>query len=665
MPHTIDVEALELPVPGPPRDLEPADPRGKWPRMLNLDRETDQRLKDWLDHEIELARLEKQDIIADWEKWQRQYWAKPSSEIKNFPFRRAANVVVPLTAIAVEAVVARLMGTLFAVEPFWSVRPRAKSWIEAAPKYERFLQTEAENPNALNAYNFSQDTLTELVKLGTCCGKSGYEKQIRKSIRAREDGEDEVFYAVNRDSATLEYVPIANLLVRAHDTDPQEAAWVGEEHSFTWGQLKRMAQAGRMRPEAVEAIKDWVNISRVDSTGDAQEYQAKLDELQRHEPIWHDKFNVQEVWASFDVDLDGEDEEVVVDFHRTSKTILSIRYNWYADLHRPYRITQYIRVEGRIWGIGVGKQNEQFQEIITTVIRQRLDNATLANMRTLAVKKGSGITPDEPIFPGKMWFVDDPTRDIQPIQLSEIYQSSLFNEQSILNYSERRTGANEVVLGMPQQGTPGTATGDLARLAEGNKKFDLVLRNVRFWLGLLGMDVTANYQQFGTQQRHWLSMEEDGQWVEQILRMPGESVRNGAIIEITATSSITNKSVEQQQWLGLFQVLTQYFEKIIQLADLMQNQELLVEAALRAVSASDEAMKRLLRTFDVVDAESLLLLKEEDRARIRREGPGGLIGGNGGGQQGLLPNAGLEGMEPLLEALASAGGLGGGRGAGR
>lgn len=611
------VSEHELKVPGRIR-IDPIDPKGQWPRMLGLEEDVEKQLSEWLTREIDSAIFEREDVVEDWKKWQMQYWAQPETPVKNFPFRRAANVVVPLTAIAVEAVHARLMNTIFAVEPFWSVRARTRNWLAAAKPAERWLQSEVENENSLNVYEFSNDSLMELVKLGTAVGKSGYERSFRKTLIPTGDGRDEPSYVERKNGATLEYVPVANFITRAADMDPQEAAWVAEEHMFTWGQMKRMVQAGRMNPEALEKIKSWVNEQQVQpEQGTGDDYQRKIDELMKNEPLWDTRFRVHEVWASFDVDEDTEDEEIVLDFHKPSGTFLSIRYNWYSDMHRPYRVTQYVRVEGRIWGIGVGKQNEQFQEIITTVHRQRLDNATLANMRMLAVRKQSGISPDEPIFPGKMWFVDDPQRDVQVLQLSEVYRSALVNEDVLLRYSERRTGVNEVLLGLPPQGTPGTATGDLARIAEGNKRFDLVLKNIRRWFSLLGQDVLANYQQFGDQQRHWLILENNGQFVEQVLNFPREAVRRGAAIELTATSSIVNRQVEQQQWLSLFQVISGYYDRIIQLGQLFNSPELFLAVAQRAVMASDEAMRRLLETFDVTDAERLLFLPENEG------GPGG------------------------------------------
>ena len=648
-------------VPGPPAAIEPLDPKGNWPKMLKLSSERELVLVSWLSSEIESAWVEKEDVVADWKKWQNQYWAQPETTVKNFPFKKAANIVIPLTAIAVEAVHARLMNTVWSVEPFWSIRPRSGRWIESAKPVEEWLQSEVENENSLDAFKFCSDTFMELCKLGTGIGKSGYTKIIKKSVRPAADGSNDPFYSVANNGATLEYVPCANFIMRAGEQDPQLSAWVGEEHSFTWGQMKKMSQSGRMSTKAIEKIRHWEQSNEGERTGSAADYKNEIEKLDKFEPMWHDEFRVQEIWCAFDIDgVDGEDEEIIVDYHHASGTILSTHHNWYSDLHRPYRVVQYVNVEGRIWGIGIGKQNEQFQDIITTIKRQSLDNATLANMRMLAVKKQSGISPDEPIFPGKIWFLDDPSRDVQVLQMSEIYQSAYANEQSIQLYSDKRTGVNETILGLPQQGTPGTATGDLARIAEGNKRFDLVLRNIRRWLGLLSQDVLSNYQQFGDQQRHWLVKEEEGGWIERVLNMPQELVRSGAIVELSATSSLVNRQVEQQQWMSLFTVISNYYRQIIELSQLFDPQ-IMAQAAQRAVAMSDEAMKRLLATFEVPEAEKLLFLGDQNE----RPAPRDLGGVEAGGLRELLSSVGAEGLANLLSGAGGVGGNGQGVGAER
>jgi hypothetical protein len=371
-----------------------------------------------------------------------------------------------------------------------------------------------------------------------------------------------------------------------------------------------------MIAEHVEKIKAH-RIQKGQSTSydEGSKLEKEVADLSHTGPQWTDVFEVFELWCSFDVDGDGINEEIVVDYHMESQTFLSIRYNWYDDLHRPYRICNFLNVEG-IWpGIGVCKQTEQLQEEVTTIHRQRLDNATLANMAQIVLRKGMGYGNGEPIFPGKMWFVDDPQKDISQFKLSEIYPSSYINEESIVSYYEKRTGANEVILGVPQSGTPGTATSDLTRLAEGNKRFDLVLKNVKRWLSAIGYDVVTNYQLFGNQNVHWMIMGPDeGAFVEQVLQMPSVLVRRGAIVDLTVTDSITNRQVEQQQWMSLFQVVTNYFERALNLSQFL-GPEAMAQIAPRALMAGDEALKMLLETFNIVDSDRFTLGGGDENAQ--------------------------------------------------
>lgn len=252
----------------------------------------------------------------------------------------------------------------------------------------------------------------------------------------------------------------------------------------------------------------------------------------------------------------------------------------------------------------------------------------------VALKKNSGYGPDEPIFPGKMWFLDDPQADIQPFKLSEVYASAFNNEQVTMSYQEKRVGVNEVILGQPHQGTPGTATGDTLRLAEGNKRFDLVLKGVRRWLSQLGTDLLANYQQFGDQQRHFVVLGEEGAFVERVLSMPPALVRDGAIVEVTATDSVTNRDAEQRAWMAGLQILEKYYMGQFQIAQVLGDQNMMMQLAMQSMRASTEATRRLLETFDVKDVEKLLIDIES------------LLGGMGNAPTAGQPQQGGAGLDP-------------------
>lgn len=606
-------------------ELAVSDQKGNWPRLIYFSDEVNQRLYLWLDNEIENFYMERQAMLDNWIRWQTLYWAEPETKVKNFPFQKSANIVIPLAAIAVEAIHARMMNTLFSVEPFWSIRPRSKEWIDASKPMELFLQAEVEATETLQVYDFCNHTILELMKLGTCVAKSGYEKLTKKSMRMIGDKEEDFFVDV-KNGATIERVPLANFMMRLNELDPQVSPWCGEVHRFSWTELKRMAQAGRMDPDAVERIKSrWIDVNTPNFPGDGIELQKQVEKLANATPVWNEIFEVMELYVTFDINDDGWDEEIVLDYHKESRTILSARYNWYDDLHRPYRICNFLAIEGLWIGMGICKQVEQFQNEATTIRRQRLDNATLANMSQLILRKGMGYGPGEPIFPGKMWFVDDPYKDVKEFKLSEIYPSSFENEASVTRDFEKRSGVNDVIVGIPQSGTPGTATGDLTRLAEGNKRFDLVLKNIKRWLSLIGVDVITNYQIFGDQQAHWLVLGEDGIYVEAVLNMPAILVRKGAIVDLSVTDSITNREVEKQQWLQLFQVVTGYYDRVINIANILAqvtgDPTPILMMSERALLSSDEAVKRLLETFNVPNTARFSLVGETKNGTPGSGGP--------------------------------------------
>jgi hypothetical protein len=324
-----------------------------FPPNIKLSKDAEDRLRSYLDTEIQNHRAERGDWVDDLTNLQVDYWAKPSEEVKTFPFKGACNIVIPLTAIAVEAVHAREMTTLFALDQFTTLKLPSQ-FEELTSDTEKVIDNVL--LKQLDIYKFADNSLLENKKLGSAIGKTGYEKIIKRAIKYV--GTEEIpFDVISKQGATVDSVPLP----------------------------------------------------------------------------WF------EIWLSFDVDGDGKDEEIVVHFHWESQSFFSIRYNWYSDLHRPYEIGNYFPMENRWAGIGIGKQVEQFQMEATTLLRQRIDNGTLSNMRMYKIKQGIGYGPDEPIFPGKIWLVEE-ADDISEIVMNEIYPSGYNNEQQAVIYSNQRTG---------------------------------------------------------------------------------------------------------------------------------------------------------------------------------------------------------------------------------
>lgn len=626
-----------------------------YPDEIYLDKDTEQKLREYIEKELLNHYAERGPHMEDLLRYQKDYWAKPTTEKAKFPFSGAATIVIPLSAIAIEAIHARTMTTMFALPQFVSAQAVSNEWSSVAAPLERFLDRELLVEMKLRK-NLG-DCFLEAEKFGTMIGKTGYVRTVKTAIRS-VGGVEQEFDVPIKDGADFSCVPDARFLMPHGFQDPQNSPWCGEEHTYSEYELEQMEASGLFRPGTIINKPGWetdstkkgklrayISQSTVSDSGQETglKFQNNQEKLEKTEPAFPNRINLIELWLAFNVDGDpkGRLKEIVVYYHRESQTFCSIRYNWHYDLRRPYRTGVYMPVEHRWRGIGICKQNEQFQREVTTQHRQRLDNATLANMRMIKVSKLSGYGPKEPVFPGKMWFLDD-IDQIDTFQLGEIYPSSYSNEQATLIYSNQRTGVNEVTLGQPQVGTPGTATSDLARIQEGNKKFDFVYANFKEFTNDIIHDTACVIQQFGPRRIEYFDVADGGQMVKQFFSMPEDLVSNGLLIGLKTANQQQNNIMDRQDWSQITQYLMQYYTGNLQLAQFLGDPKLLQTILITGLTASTEAMKQILETFPNVRNIDRLIIKQLENLNASTPQGAGAGPTAAAGTPGADPNAAIQ-----------------------
>lgn len=639
---------------------------GNYTREIYLGPEEEDRLKSYLRDVIYTHQAERSSHIQDLLNWQQEYWAKPTTEVATFPFKNAATIVIPLDAIAVEAIHARNMTQRFALGQLVSAHPVNPQWENAAAPFERFINREL--IDVMKIRKPLGDCYLEATKFGSMIGKVGYEKWVRTSLRSVGDHEEEVDVTV-RDGAQFDAVPDSRFLMPYESRDPQSAQWCGEEHSETPYQVRMMELGGAFRagtivdgpnwkenPQEVSALHAWINRTMNESSPlQGNQYERATERLEDTQAQWPKRIDWYEIWLPWETMGNGKMFEILVHYHYDANYIMSIRYNPHTNLRRPYRTGVYFPVEHRWRGIGICKMNEQFQKEITVQHRQRIDNATLANMRMIKISKLSGYGPKEPVFPGKMWFLDDMSH-IDTMQMGEIYPSSFSNEQASLIYQQQRTGVNELTLGQPQAGTPGTATAELSRVQEGNKKHDFIYENFTEFTEEIITDIADVVWQYGPRQVEYFDSAENGQMVRQILEMPVSGIRDGLIIELKASTQQHNRILDRQNWIQLAPVLQQYYEGLLQLAQLGGMQQIGQIIVTKGMNAATEAMRQILESYDVRNIDRLVVKEIEQMVQngLRNLGAQPSTGG------GATPPQPSTGMDFFTRALPSAGANGNG-----
>lgn len=586
-----------------------------YPRELQLDEDTLNRLSSYLDTELANHEMERGDYTNQLVEWQKDYDAKPVTEQVTFPFTGAATIIIPLSAITIEAVHARTMTTMFALDQFVTVKANHEDWIPVTRPLERMLDHELlEN---VKIYNPVNDALLELTKYGTGVMKTGWEKLTKVAVRPKieKPDEEEEFKVAVKNGPTVEATPVSRFVMPFSYQNICDAPWCGEEHEADAYMIRQYEESGYFRSGITDELIGHYNQITTD------EFKDSAQNLDLRQPSMPKMLKWYEIWLSFDVDQSAKTEreygsenfppgevakEIVVHYSRDTKKFFSIRYNWYSDLRKPYYKGVYFPVEHRWAGIGACKQLDQFQREITTQHRQRLDNATLANVRMIKVSTSSRYGPNEPIFPGKMWFVDE-ADDISTFQLGEIYPSSYSNEQATLSFAQQRGGVNEATAGMPQVGTPGTATAELSRVQESNKKFDFIYKNSKRLVKEVTLDVVSQIKQFGVKNDAYYSNVTGGDLVQKFMNMPADLIREGILVSIDIAGQQENKLLDRQNWQQLTPMVNQYFTGMIQLAQAAGDQTMVQEIGQKGMVAATEAFRQLLETFDIKNIDRIAL----------------------------------------------------------
>lgn len=615
-----------------------------------IDQRAYNTLMEYMRHEIPQALSDRAPLEARWQKYQFGYRAIAEQEEKDFPFIGAANLVLPIIATDVDTVFSRLMGILFAPDNLWSCRPLNEIMVEYAPRLQEFLQW-AQNAE-LGVYQAVGDFLLELCKLGTGVLKTRYVREQKRVYQFRETDRgvlEQIMSIMLKDHPEVRHVSLPDFLVPGTANDIQSAPWCSERLSMTWGMLQNRLRAGLYT--GGERLEKWHATER---GGRMVETMEQLDAFR---PAFGDKFDIWESWLDYDISGSGEPMALVVTKHLPTNTCLRIDFNPFFNQEKPYSDARYLRQEKRFYGIGLCEMLAQFQDEISTMHNQRLDNATLANSSMFWAAKGQGIRENEPVIPGR-WFIVDSKDSIGTLPMGQRYDSTVPYEQQTLSYARARTGVTDYISGSDNPAIGyGTATTAVQMLREGSKRFDQVLRECRRCLGDVGTKVVELYQQYNPGGKVFLAMgPKDGPVVHQILQFPMELIRYAVGIELTATSAQLNKEVEIRTNQLVLQMTLTFYQQMMQGMSYVVSPQVhptIRELALQMVQGGTILMRRILDNYGVQDADRLIPALAEVISNGQQQ-LGAVQGAIGGGANGFAQPPAASGMAALGQGGAGA-----------
>ena len=526
------------------------------------------------------------------------------------PFVGASDLEMPLTAIHTDPVFADFMQTLHVPQQFWSVVGKRPDTVDIAKPLQEFLG--AVERNYIDMRLVNERVLMDMILLGTAVYKD-YIFHERKTRKDYDETGAITDVTTVKFQPRIEPIPLQDFYIPAYasaidpDAPVNAAPWVSQRFRLRESEFKMRSKAEDpyLPPYEKQPTKVVENFVQDIRDNEVTEVQRTEDEFVPYRDM---KIELHEVWARFDVDGDGIEEDIVVVWHQPTAQILRTTFNPFMHGKRPFEVARYMPGFG-FYGLGIAELDEWAQIAATNILNSTINNAFLSNSVMLGVPFGANINPDEPIYPGKIWPLG-PNEKIQDISIGRPNPQMYELLDRFMQWSEARTGVNELrqgnLTGLPSR-TPASTV--LSILREGNKRFDMILGNMRQGaLKKLGVKMLQNLVQISKLDPRWKAEAiavlgpEDGSKVAAILDGPVHEIESKFGVSVTATSSQVNQEVEKQNFVALSQTMQQMYGARFQFAQVlaqMGQQDQLQQTALEGYNGSIELQRRMLEAYDI------------------------------------------------------------------
>jgi len=628
--------------------------------ILKMSPETETRLKNHIEKWLESLKSSHEDKIQEWANQEAAYRAI-SDGPQTVPFVGACGDIVPVIAMAVDPIHARLDTGIFKTSPVFVFKGLKKPILPYIDPLEQWV--EYYQKHRLNFRTVAAPRMLEMIKHGTMFFKTVYEREEYK-IKSYDRNWNVVEKQVTTFSGPKVYgISIQDLIFPPGYQTLNDCPIVVERIRTTYDRLmiaqatKKLANCDKLKGQE-ESTKDALRLERQISSNHETADRDVYDQIE-----------IFECWLDFAID-DEDDipERLVVTYHWPSGTILQCRYNWYFHQRKPYTAIPYQVTNDSIYGLGICEMSGFFQDAETKWHRMATDNAYLANIRMFIAKRDSGIEEVPKLYTGRTFFVDNPSQDFIPFAAADIYQSTLQERQNLFGLNEKRTGVSDYLTGResPIVGSRATATSTVALIKEGTRRVEEVLENVRAGFSEIIQMCMNIWIQYGLDGIDDVVFGDDkvGVMIKDFFDKTSQESINGMIaVDISATDAASNRSIQQQIQLSIIQVMMQYLDKLVQ-AGQMAIQAAQVTPALTAlISEVMESARKmftdLLTKYDIRNPEDYLPDLQKYLDGAIQQGQLNAAGGqpqDGNPQGQLPPGVGGTPLPPRVPSFNSASG---------
>lgn len=545
-------------------------------------------------------------------KWNKMYAGM--RDPKSTPWINCANMAIPVSKSNADAVAVR------AIESVWG-----KSRVVLMKALDkRLIGTDREMEDWFNWYqkhilDFKYKLLSPIlqsVKTGTGLAKLDWEVRRRGSYRyatANEKNDPSIqTYPIYKSESPgileliTEYngpqiypVDRCDFVISADARDIQSAYVVGFKFPMRMQEIKSNELKERYYKDSYKKIfksgeEDETLAAHV--RAQKKELDYRVDET-KPTYLW-------ELWVKFDVNEDGQEDEIVLTIHRETGTICDAIYNPIFKGFRPFIDFVGSPSEYHFDGEGVIETLEKPQIELDGLHNRRLDRLTVFNAPETLVQSGRGID-NYKRSPGQVTVVRGELEGaVKELLGHDVYPSTWQEEQMLVNYMDRAVGITPAVMGVSTAERP--VFRETATLqAEANKKFAFFINNIIRKVEDCVYMIIEMMAQYQPQYKYRVGAGEAMQ--ERTVEFPGWLVRDALQIECVAATQMLNQEMRRERELTMYQLLSDYYTKTASMVQAITDPSIppdFKKYIVSIIEKGDRRIEKILQDFDERDAES-------------------------------------------------------------
>lgn len=577
------------------------------PVKISLSAAADEKMRHYLRDQIRglkatLSELHETRVV----RWRKSYDAEPAEKIREFPFHGASNLIVPVIAIHVDSLLARVMSAIFKSKPLWTVRLLAEA--TAAPSdmrdaMEEGMQYLGIEPSELDLYRVYHEWCCETIKFGTSVVKVPWVRLQEDQVVPAGDGSGSFDYLpqITYEGPRPEKIAFEDFKIAPSDKTVELANFKSHTVHLKKFDLEERAFRRIYDPERVKVVLTQADRTSPSTIQTQKETDAGVNSSGLRS---FQEWDIEE--CHFRYRVNGHYVKCIVSYHERTDTILRAYYNYYpTELFVAARL--FYR-DDMFYGYGFCETLEMLQEEISQVHNGRRDNQTVANTRVWRVSTDSKLHQGYKIYPSAMLPADP--GEIEPLAHGDLSQINIEEERLTLELADKRSGVSP-----PQQGYGAgfntkrgvyTAMGTLSLLQEGNTRTDLNITDIRYAHTKLGRILAREYAAFGLGASRIAAMGKRGELFEQALLNLKE---NKLALPVYASSASVNREVEKQNDLMFTGILARHYQAIAGMLQVLENPvipENVKSYTQASIKGSNILMRLVARHFGFDEAEQLV-----------------------------------------------------------